>query len=73
MNVHRKAKFSLGKTPFNDPCIDCIVGVVCNKDECVDKIKYEMAQNKDKPETIKIKKKKVKKTKLWRNINGIRN
>ena len=72
-NIRRKAAFSLGKVPTFDPCKDCVVGMVCDKDTgiCVDKVKYNNA-NIRKEVVTKIKAKKVKKQNIRRNINGIR-
>jgi len=73
-NIRRKAAFTLGKSPTFDPCNDCVVGVVCDKDKdiCVDKVKYMKAIENDKKINHKFKMKQAKKQNVWRNINGIR-
>lgn len=72
--MKRKAVFSLAKTPTFDPCIDCVVAMICdkNKDMCIDKAKY-LRENPIKESSTTIKTKKVKKENIWRNINGIKN
>jgi len=74
INMKRKAKFSLGKAPTFDPCIDCVVGMICDKskDICIEKAKYIRENTIDNNE-LKVELKKVKKQNIWRNLNGIRN
>jgi len=72
ISVHRRAKFSIIVPPATDPCRICVVKMVCNGDECVDKLSFNLV-NPDSPKPIKIKSKKIKKVDFRRNINGIRN
>ena len=73
MNIHRTAKFRIGIHPVIDPCNNCLIEMVCDRDKniCIDKIKYDNNNpNKNIKETVKMKK--VKNNNIWSNINGIR-
>ncbi len=49
-----KSPYLIGKPPIINPCLNCVVSVMCSA-ECRDKLLWDRGNPKKKPNTFKLK------------------